>query len=470
MDSMRCWDCLLKHIAGAVSYTKEVMSGHARGNELDHRVDLLGELVNAEHHAEVLDLELFNRITNLRRTLQSNHVKVSGATTDDLRQLYVEIENKQSIEETAAGQVPPAPIGNNIPTAVKTTPTGGSAFIRSANVMYQAALDVVYEKVTNLDYFKFSYYSIKRWLTNYRNIYVLKSFVDLSEFGEVRVANKSLLEFCKDAELSEDFLYVKEDQGWVGRDDARKAQPMFMTNYNDDNTKAREEARKHGIETGSRYFDNLRPQPVNKTKYLDTMSEFGELNYPMTMYYTKRASEYNIISRYDLLAVIDRPVCCSTKSKLRNGLWARWTNEANFESMKQFLKQQNLLPLPVVTSAPTVTATLNGRPTTLLPRNSSQTAAAKPEPTPEQAAEERAKMSLTVEEAIKRYPHLKERFEKQQLPPEVLKHLRITVPSSATAVESSEAPVASEAPAESSAAPTESSEIPASSSEAPAKE
>ena len=71
MDSMKCWDCLLKHLAGAVSYGKEVMSGHGRGNELDHRIDFLGELINAEHHAETMDSHLFEIISNIRKKLHA---------------------------------------------------------------------------------------------------------------------------------------------------------------------------------------------------------------------------------------------------------------------------------------------------------------------------------------------------------------------------------------------------------------
>lgn len=42
MDSMKCWDCALKHLAGALSYGKEILTGHAKGAELDHRPVCLG--------------------------------------------------------------------------------------------------------------------------------------------------------------------------------------------------------------------------------------------------------------------------------------------------------------------------------------------------------------------------------------------------------------------------------------------
>lgn len=92
MDSMKCWDCALKHLAGALSYGKEILTGHTKGAELDHRPDLLGELVNCEHHAELLDRELFNRVSTLRKQLQVRHVFVTAEDLDTLRMLYLKTE------------------------------------------------------------------------------------------------------------------------------------------------------------------------------------------------------------------------------------------------------------------------------------------------------------------------------------------------------------------------------------------
>ena len=42
MENMICFECISKHLSAALSYAKEVMSGHGKGSELDHRPDLLG--------------------------------------------------------------------------------------------------------------------------------------------------------------------------------------------------------------------------------------------------------------------------------------------------------------------------------------------------------------------------------------------------------------------------------------------
>ena len=70
MDNMKCFECLLKHLAGALSYAKEVIAGHDGNNELDHRIDFLGEVVNAEHHAELIDENLASQIKAFRAYLQ----------------------------------------------------------------------------------------------------------------------------------------------------------------------------------------------------------------------------------------------------------------------------------------------------------------------------------------------------------------------------------------------------------------
>jgi len=42
MNNMKCLSCALKHISVALSYGKEILSGHGKGSELDHRPDFLG--------------------------------------------------------------------------------------------------------------------------------------------------------------------------------------------------------------------------------------------------------------------------------------------------------------------------------------------------------------------------------------------------------------------------------------------
>lgn len=86
--SMACADCLRKHLAGAISYAKEVMNGHGAGASPDHRADLAGELINAEHHAEAIEAELADRIRYIRKTLEKSNWQPEPQTIDYIRNAW----------------------------------------------------------------------------------------------------------------------------------------------------------------------------------------------------------------------------------------------------------------------------------------------------------------------------------------------------------------------------------------------
>ena len=94
MENMKCAECVLKHLAAALSYAKEVQSGHGRNSELDHRPDLLGELVNAEHHLKLLDPGLYQAANSLRKRLQINGVNPGLGENEYIRRLWKITENK----------------------------------------------------------------------------------------------------------------------------------------------------------------------------------------------------------------------------------------------------------------------------------------------------------------------------------------------------------------------------------------
>lgn len=82
---MACVDCFRKHLAGALSYGKEVMNGHGSGSSPDHRADLAGELVNAEHHAEALQPDLAESIRAIRKTLEQKQWQPEAKDLDEIR-------------------------------------------------------------------------------------------------------------------------------------------------------------------------------------------------------------------------------------------------------------------------------------------------------------------------------------------------------------------------------------------------
>jgi hypothetical protein len=50
---------------------REVLDGHGEGGVPDHRIDIEGELVNAEYHAELIDETFMRKLRMWRRELQN---------------------------------------------------------------------------------------------------------------------------------------------------------------------------------------------------------------------------------------------------------------------------------------------------------------------------------------------------------------------------------------------------------------
>lgn len=94
-QSMKCKDCVLKHIANAMSYAKEILAGHGIGGTPDHRPDYLGELVNAENHLEHISIELLNRVMVLRTAAQTRRMVPLESDIDSLREIWIAVEKAE---------------------------------------------------------------------------------------------------------------------------------------------------------------------------------------------------------------------------------------------------------------------------------------------------------------------------------------------------------------------------------------
>ena len=112
-QSMRCRDCALKHIAAAISYAKEILDGHGKGGTPDHRPDYLGELVNAEHHLELLSRDAMEKVSAMRTAAQMKGMTPSEEDIEALRALWVEVE---SLDDTTEY---PEPVFEELPAEDK---------------------------------------------------------------------------------------------------------------------------------------------------------------------------------------------------------------------------------------------------------------------------------------------------------------------------------------------------------------
>ena len=272
-----------------------------------------------------MDFHLFEIISNIRKTLQSNKVTVHVELIDELRQLYLIVENLSEKE----------------PTKQPATASASSSFTTPLpnKQVYDAPLDIVYDRIDNADFFKFSYESIFKFTQNHGKIYALSSNIDMTPYPDVVVVDKSLFDFCKSEELTNDFLFMKQNMAWINNDDCLTEIALYSTLRNENNNLADRELKRTGHSSNFHVYDNIKPQPINKAKYVEVMESIGETTYPVTHYYTLLTDVNTAMNSYDKVVVVNRPVCCSTRSKLRSCKWVVWDTQKNFESLVQHVKK-----------------------------------------------------------------------------------------------------------------------------------
>ncbi len=334
MDNMICWDCVLKHLAGALSYGKEVLSGHTRGAGLDHRVDFLGELVNAEHHLELMDRGVLNIVSNFRKEMQAKKGMVGIEDLATVRRMYLKAEelsgatNETQLRETGNA------FRSDFGALNYENRTGGK--ITALYPEYTGNLDVVYNFVDDYEQFKYSYESIRKYALNHGKIYVLKSEIDLTDF-EVETIGKSLSEFCADERLTEDFLLTGQNMALLREFDVRKSFPVFSYKVIKEMHETMKFLKEKGYQGHIYLWDGIKQQPVNKSKYLELMKEV-ETDHPLTAYYSLKNEEKSFNAQ-NIVCHIDRPVCCSTKSMLKNSCFVTWQNADCFRYLTDFIKK-----------------------------------------------------------------------------------------------------------------------------------
>lgn len=171
MKDMKCYDCVLKHLAAALSYAKEIRAGHDKNAELDHRPDLLGELVNAEHHLELLDPALCQTAAELRKKLQAESTFPGLDDLEQLRSLWRKTEEQSGVS------------GSSVSSSKKVTTTCGScgkqrSLLGPISSIAATACDIVIplwtggSKYDELE-LRFALRSIEKYLHGYQNIIVV---------------------------------------------------------------------------------------------------------------------------------------------------------------------------------------------------------------------------------------------------------------------------------------------------------
>lgn len=308
MENMICYECVLKHLAGALSYGKQIISGHGKGADLDHRIDFLGEITNAEHHLQLIDENLFKIISNYRKELQAKKVQLLPVDLQFIRDLYLKVQLNQERKNYNK---------NN----------------KFNNYYYEAQsnVDIIYLQVNNYEFFKFSYESIKKYLTNYNKIYVLKTSIDLSEF-DVQVVNTEFRQFVTNQILANDFIIMYQNTGFLKNTDGKKIVPTFDM-FSKLNIEIQKELRDF-TNKGLFISDGIKPQLINKKQMIAVLQQYKGKYYITA--YNVFLEKNNIANDNMFNVVVNKPVCCSVKSNLHLKHFVRW-DQNGFQSLKNYL-------------------------------------------------------------------------------------------------------------------------------------
>ena len=307
MDSMQCYTCVQKHLANALSYGKEILSGHTQGADLDHRIDFLGELGNAEHHLELIDRELFLTISQFRKEIQEKNNKPDYIDLETIRKLFLAVEKLSAGDKTTSEVKTPA-------VSIQET-------------------DIVFPSITNLEYFKLALESIQKHGRGWNRIFCLNSSVDLKDFEIEKISS------FDDPALGERFLYWQETMCLLRDVDLRAANPVYgFSPEKRNHLELVPLIRKHNPNQPIYLYDGIAPQPVEKKQFLELTSGV-KTDYPMTLYFNSIRG-INAANSASIAVHVDKKICCSVKSRLQTCVFATW-NDEGFGHLKEYLNARS---------------------------------------------------------------------------------------------------------------------------------
>lgn len=343
MDNMKCWDCAMKHLACALSYGKEILSGHTRGAALDHRPDLLGELANCEHHAELLDPVLFHVLSGLRKQLQAKRGMVDFNDLEQLRGLYLKVEElSEASEDQAKKEIWQSALPTEAgrfggPRADAVRHPGVESLTEVEYPVYEHPLDIVFERVDKPAFFACALDSIRKHLKKFGKIYVLSGDPAECTDPDVEFVGLPLIDLLKTGKVSADFLWWRENMALLREFDARHAFPAFSPRSDRAMVDTMRWLRERQYRGMVYLWDGLRPQPVNTELYLKWLDGVTT-EYPLTVYFSLK-NEEKLFQVRNSCCMVDRPICCSMRTQLRQVPFVTWGDEVAFASLLKFLNQ-----------------------------------------------------------------------------------------------------------------------------------
>lgn len=291
MNSMKCFQCVLKHVSACLSYGKEILSGHGKDSDLDHRIDFLGELVNLEHHLELIDKNLFVEVKNFRQQMQSKQENVNQADLQYLRQLFIKVQNAQTSTNSSEQKQ----------TEINSIPS------------------VLFLHIQDKNYFDLAYRKLKENLSDYDKIYCLKSDIDLSEYDVEKIDYKN---------IENEYVYVINEKDIILR--SFSAKNLLRIQDYKANFKYGQIIQELKENKPYFYYDDF-PALVKK----DDFQEYLNRDYPLTFYCNKNKADVQY-KPFQVALKLNQVLCCSNKGKIKSAFYCYLENEVALNSVKAY--------------------------------------------------------------------------------------------------------------------------------------
>lgn len=308
---MKCFECLFKHLAGALSYGKQIMSGHGEGADLDHRIDFLGELVNAEHHAELIDKDLATEMKTFRSGLQGRGLMIDETTLEVLRQLYLKAQGLQNANKDDDKKIviPPDQRKNLFPDKLRN----------------DEKYSIVIDKVNDLEKFELAYKLIKANCLNDHEIYVLNPEIEIKD---IPVLTGKLYDNLD--KLTENFIYMKQNYLLIKKFDFNTMQPVFTQQEASNSDKLK-------LGKFCYSYDSGCPQVLNKSVYKDVMK--GDNQKDILSSYFNYHPVNNPKNAHFVVVQLHKQICCSNRGKIGMVNFATYYNEPAYKSVNEWINK-----------------------------------------------------------------------------------------------------------------------------------
>lgn len=315
MENMKCFQCLYKHLACALSYSKEIIAGHNQTHYLNHKIDFLGQLVNAEHHLQMIDQSLFNKLAVFRRDLQGRSLDVTQTDMDTIRQIYSQI--------------------NDLEKRNSKTPESIRQRYSTTKYRTQDKYTVIYDGIKDIDRFKKSYELLRLNVVNDLQVIVCASpDVDLSEFPQITAVDTDLYSLlAEDQTITDNFVYMKDSYFIIKTYDFN----FLFSSYTQKRAKDQGKIRQAGAKRFCYSWDSGKPQIINRQKYLEVMKDF-QTEDVLSAYFNLTGTKPQFNNIYNTV-ILDKKLCCSNKSKIAVCSFVQAVNQEGFNSLVQWLNK-----------------------------------------------------------------------------------------------------------------------------------